>query len=88
MKKFKGTTGPWEASEGIIYQDSGIQGHIAETCNFFDKDQQELNSKLIAAAPELLAALQDLIENQIYSTEKCMSLNISKAREAINKALS
>lgn len=89
MKEFKGTPGPWfEHREGFstVYIEARIGGGMIQevaACGTCDKgsDQQSANAKLIAAAPELLEALQDL------ESRACIYVNTSKAIAAINKAL-
>lgn len=93
MKEFKGTPGPWELSQKdlddptiLVYADHGIQGHICEMTNFADDYDTEANAKLIAAAPDLLEALQEMLPfaeqfiNSNHPTHK-------KAISAIDKAL-
>ena len=91
MKEFKGTPGPWRVSEkrgdliDIRHNDNGIGAislnlaHVVARQSWLK--EAEANAKLIAAAPELMEALQDLESRaRIY-------VNTSKAKEAINKAL-
>jgi hypothetical protein len=89
--KFKGTQGEWRAhkpkgSNGFVYVDDegSDQGNVA-TC--YLAETAMANAKLIAAAPELLKALQ---ESQRYlvelgTTESGMAYH--KNMQAINKAL-
>lgn len=101
MKTFKGTPGPWfEHREGFstVYIEARIGGGIIQevaACGPCDKgsEQQSANAKLIAAAPELLEALQELIsgyEDREQSGMFDMLVTgdlIEKANAAINKAL-
>ena len=65
----KHAPGPWEVSEewhGDLYIDSYIEGEgdtaLAKIVNNVCKtDQAEANARLIAAAPDLLAIVQDLL---------------------------
>ena len=83
MKEFKGTPSPWTGKEvGVAKQDdAGLQLGFVMTIDEKRRDECGANAYLIAAAPELLEALQDLESRaRIY-------VNTSKAKEAINKAL-
>ena len=98
MKKFKGTKGEWKVSveentNGWVYVNYSDGSATVRTEDFIkdEKDYGKLdlltktiaNAKLIAAAPELLEALQN-IENDNGS----IPATIWKLRnEAINKAL-
>ena len=74
MKEFKGKPGPWHWEGKALCNDAHIVGGDGWAFNDADKS-------LIATAPELLEALQDLESRaRIY-------VNTSKAKEAINKAL-
>lgn len=85
MKGFKGTQGKWEVVVGDdnapdIISDTGIEIAFTPTCNG-DKTEQWHNANLIAAAPELLEALQDLVVRcRVY-------VNTTGAQAAIAKAL-
>ncbi|WP_426608123.1 hypothetical protein [Pantoea anthophila] len=66
MSEFKGTPGPWLLSGNEIYTEEYgphiaplvvLQTHLGTT---FDEDVA--NANLIAAAPELLAVLQETVE--------------------------
>lgn len=77
MKEFKGTPGPWHWDEEGL----GNKNHIVFGKEYPAEMTSKANKDLIAAAPELLEALQDLeARARIY-------VNTSKAKEAINKAL-
>ena len=93
----KHTPGPW----GVIIGDagpivfSGNKGSMVATCTKrITSTERESNARLIAAAPELLEALQDMIDSVIVLdvTESERSLvsaaenAIAKARSAIAKA--
>ena len=79
MTQFKGTPGPW-----IVGGNEGNKLSVNADPYFValvdEGDSQEANARLIAAAPELLEALQDL------QARACIYVNTSKAEAAINKA--
>lgn len=95
MKEFKGTPGPWfEHREGFstVYIEARIGGGMIQevaACGPCDKgsDQRSANAKLIAAAPELLEALELILS--YHDDGKCVlhKEDVSMARAAINKAL-
>lgn len=86
MKKFKGRGGPW-------HYDDELSGVYSESCRFVCDVTDKDNGILIAAAPELLEALQELIsgyEDREQSGMFDMLVHgdlIEKANAAINKAL-
>ena len=93
MKEFKGTPGPWIASTydrsigPASREDDQSYGMILPVAWVaFDGDQryQQQNANLIAAAPELLEALQFIINDCSRMIPKCAE---DKAIAAINKAL-
>lgn len=98
MKEFKGTPGPWRVSEkrgdliDIRHNSNGIGAislnlaHVVARQSWLK--EAEANAKLIAAAPELLEALQRMVSkahkqnwNDAYPEE------LQSAQAAINKAL-
>lgn len=98
MKEFKGTPSQWRVSEkrgdliDIRHNGNGIGAislnlaHIAARQSWLK--EAEANAKLIAAAPELLEALQKMVSkahkqnwNDAYQEE------LQSAQAAINKAL-
>lgn len=67
MEGFKGTTGEWFLSEnGIISSKNPVKtiGVVNSSLSSIDKDNA--NAKLIAAAPDLLEALQEMV--RMYET--------------------
>lgn len=97
MKEFKGTSGPWVADKtsraiGQISRDDDQSYGILIPVAWVEFDQDEgiqaSNQRLIAAAPELLEALQRMVNkahkqnwNDAYPEE------LQSAQAAINKAL-
>ena len=94
MKEFKGTPGPWEIMDddgelkivqsGSIEYGQGWKIYSDICSEVSDQD----NAKLIAAAPELLEALQrceSVLSN--IPLEVCDVEDLLYARAAINKAL-
>lgn len=73
MEKFKGTKGPWvlkdsvsgKSNYNIIGTALGGKYKIARVpfVSEYDKDETLYNATLIASAPELLEALQKVLDN-------------------------
>ena len=81
MEEFKGTPGPWHWHGQLLCNDAYIVG--GDSWAFSDA-----NKRLIAAAPELLDALQrceSVLSN--IPLEVCDVEDLLYARAAINKAL-
>lgn len=102
MKRFKGTPGPWIADKtsravGPVSHDDDQSYGILIPVAWVEFDQdvgiQASNQRLIAAAPELLEALQNLISGYEDMAEVgmfdmlCHGDEIEAANAAINKAL-
>ncbi|MDF9909578.1 UNVERIFIED_ORG: hypothetical protein OKW14_001504 [Pantoea brenneri] len=103
MSEFKGTPGPWErgggesgGSELLVYCNNSLGSAICDATSHysvFDKATRIANLDLIAAAPELLEALQNLKREVVLSDidlayiESHFSPHIDRARAAIAKAL-
>ena len=98
MKEFKGTKGEWKYSEIMNFSDTLVS--YIETdkkpisqlrgCLTGEEAEALANAKLIAAAPELLEALQELIyfnERTFTGMGQDYTKMISKSEQAINKAL-
>ena len=84
----KHTTGPWNVGTGENSYDVMAKGYFIATCHDaagYDSDDRtiEYNAKLIAAAPDLLEALQGFLAE---FGDKAVNANVQKARAAIKKA--
>lgn len=93
MKEFKGTPGPWVASKTdrgigpVSRDDDQSYGMIIPVAwvEFDGNDAyQQANANLIAAAPDLLEALQDIVK--VLDSAGCEAATV-KANAAISKAL-
>lgn len=88
MKEFKGTQGKWEVVVGDnnapdVISDIGVEVAFTPAYNG-DKTEQWHNAKLIAASPDLLAALQQLLE--IYDDQSGKVWTTSSKRRALDNA--
>ena len=83
------TPGPWHAGGITVYGGSGARLTVADTtCSgSMTRAEDEANAQLIAAAPDLLAALNDLT-NAVTAGQHHIDTDprITAARAAINKA--
>ncbi|ELY2498508.1 hypothetical protein SMB59_004027 [Cronobacter muytjensii] len=86
MKEFKGTPGKWHVMRGDVLDKNGRMVACIE--GFCPGENEIYDAKLIAAAPDLLEALQKMFRagqkqnwNERYESE------MNAARAAINKAL-
>lgn len=93
MSGFKGTPGPWEVmkddDELKVIQSGSLEKGFGwkSYCNVCEDVSGDANAKLIAAAPELLDALQELVFLYEHD-EGCRELTeYKRAKEAIKKAL-
>jgi len=74
-ENMKHTPGPWHVNtlEVVPFSIHAHRGCVAEvsrgTMNEVGADEIEANARLIAAAPELLAALENLAARQISTTD-------------------
>jgi hypothetical protein len=96
--EFKGTKGKWKVSrnnhflevKAVNSNKLGIAVHLHQMTPTIEtislSEENEANAKLIAAAPELLEALQDLM-SQYESKGHLLDYDIDIARQSINKAL-
>ncbi len=95
----KHTPGPWHCdlrrrgTPNLFIQ--AQKDYIAEICIFTENqnmEEQESNARLIAAAPDLLVTLQNLVEVSNHLIESNYSCNevacayLTEAREAISRA--
>lgn len=90
MKKFKGTPGPWNycAEEPDWVTDSNDNIAVARVTRYnTDAEAQHANAKLIAAAPELLEALELILSYHDDGNCVLHKEDVSMARAAIKKAL-
>ena len=85
MKEFKGTPGPWTGKDvGICRQDrAGLQLGFVMTHDERRVAECAANAQLLAAAPDLLEALQKLVGINGNRSEP----EYVQARAAISKAL-
>lgn len=82
MKNFKGTPGPWRLRNRLTSIDVDIP---AEGPYDTITDIQDIHdAHLIAASPDLLSALQRLVE--VYDSEDGKQWTTTSKREAIEKA--
>jgi len=81
MSEFKHTTGAWEVLEASWDEDGNVRYSLAGI-----KQASVADARLIAAAPELLEALEAITD--LYDTDEgCRSLpEYNAARAAIAKA--
>ncbi len=94
MDNFKGTSGPWfvaqEGSADVLVTDSDNHRAVAKVTNYMMNGSQINNANLIAAAPELLEALQKAVD-VIKAGPNVNYLRrfgaVNKAHSAIAKAL-
>lgn len=93
MKQFKGTPGPWFKNDQAIWNTvDGIKTHervyVAEVMSMRESsEKQQANAHLIAAAPELLEALQYINHVISHGTQMDIVKGQEMAQSAINKAL-
>ncbi|MEE3759725.1 hypothetical protein V2H33_22085 [Escherichia coli] len=94
MKEFKGTPGPWHVSdEGcVVIRDDYFFSHVASNIGYPSDEEDMANANLIASSPELLSALQQLLEIYDDNSGKVWTTSSKRraldgARDAVNKAL-
>jgi hypothetical protein len=90
------TPGPWSASGTTVWgSDGGARNTVADTtcCGSLTREQDEANATLIAAAPDLYAALERVIAFVDYgtiqnTTNANVAMALDSARAALDKARS
>ncbi|HDK7229040.1 TPA: hypothetical protein PTV58_002654 [Cronobacter sakazakii] len=98
MKDFKGSPAPWmvidDHPQMACFDIHGEHGDIYITIYRVDENRASHNAHLIAAAPDLLEALQDMLSGWKYIREQHGDLYgvgwdraQDKAQAAISKAL-
>ena len=94
-EEFKGSRGPWAAhgdeesmATSVVMSEFGAILCIVGTY-MTSMEEDYANANLIAAAPELLEALQELVHADTHGIKNCSAqVNaLEKAKSAINKAL-
>jgi len=87
------TPGPWATNQlysKVLADDKeicevGVNSHVEE----FNYEEYKANAKLIAAAPELLEALQNLVEKCLHTDGYSQKVDeLYHAQQAIQKAKS
>ena len=79
------TQGPWVAVGD--YVEAHDLDEPLSVCTLADcGDATQVNARLIAAAPDLLAALEDMLNLTLDEDDIAVSSRIAKARAAIAKA--
>lgn len=64
MSDTKHTPGPWHIYKGHgLYVDSSTAGSICKLAEKRISEQDEANARLIAASPELLEALESILDS-------------------------
>lgn len=85
MKEFKGTRGPWTGKDifrGVVLSGEGL----SLSCGFAS-EEAKANGKLALAAPDLLEALQQLLEDVYSNNDSVLGYRVDEAHAAISKAL-
>ncbi|MDK1199369.1 hypothetical protein QMT25_20745 [Cronobacter dublinensis] len=91
MEEFKGTPGPWHVTRGDVLDRNGRM--VASVEGFCPGENEDYDADLIAAAPDLLEALQEMtaiVKKNSYPQPDKLSSNYARAEWAesiISKAL-
>lgn len=83
----KHTRGPWSDRNGRIFQTDREELTIANVGRAFDGDYSPANARLIAAAPDLLAALQDVLAMPDFDGTRATSIVRRDAKHAARAAI-
>lgn len=92
MEEFKGTPGPWFFDETFNVYEGDRDGHICTVTSWLDESTADANGFLLAASPDLLSSLQQLLEiyddhsGKVWTTSSKRRA-LDNARAAVNKAL-
>lgn len=92
MEEFKGTPGPWFFDETFNVYEGDRDGHICTVTSWLDESTADANGFLLAASPDLLSSLQQLLEiyddhsGKVWTTSSKRRA-LDSARAAVNKAL-
>ncbi|ELY4420451.1 hypothetical protein SMZ52_000913 [Cronobacter sakazakii] len=86
MKEFKGTPGPWHVTRGDVLDRNGRM--VASVEGFCPGENEDYDADLIAAAPDLLEALQGFVDlfHDVIDGDAIMPA-LDKAYAAIAKAI-
>lgn len=86
--KTQHTQGPWIITNGRCIYGSGdfIKPFVASVEDDHNDAETAANARLIAAAPDLLAALQAIVIGNVYGNPTQWNLAIDRGIAAINKA--
>ena len=91
MSNQQHTPGPWDVATkagdgGLVVRSSKSMHELCQIHSSYKyKDAHKANARLIAAAPEILEALEDCERNMIISTQADMA-RLDRIRAAIAKA--
>lgn len=80
------TTGPWNVTGLYVReQDGGLVASINDLWHDqkTPKSEKNANARLIAAAPELLAALEALVNEPLRYNDKTIEINRASQKEAM-----
>lgn len=84
MSAAKHTPGPWQAAgRHIVQDDGGVVAYVTAYASLTPR--QKADARLIASAPDLLAALQKALEHCIWPASS-ISAAEAEARAAIANA--
>lgn len=79
------TPGPWVDESGVIHAPVGSNIiHPARITDYFNSEEAQANARLIAASPDLLAALESMVS--ITPEDQNNTGIVASARRAIEKA--